>query len=132
MGGVAGGVAAANDPLPDPLPGSSPWETAGALVAAGISPAFATVNPAVHSGPASGDGDGVGGWSGTVPGSAGVSVNLPAAVARLRRAAARKSAGIRWENSASAGTISMQLNSTRERSFMVLGLVIWPAGKDRQ
>jgi hypothetical protein len=36
-----------------------------------------------------------------------------------RRQAARNSAGIKCENIASDGTTSMQLTSSRERSFMV-------------
>ena len=57
--------------------------------------------------------------------SAGVPSQSLVAVAKLWRAAARTSAGIKCENIASAGTISMQLTSSRERSFMVSCLAIW-------
>ena len=57
--------------------------------------------------------------------SAGVPSQSFVAVAKLWRAAARTSAGIQCENIASAGTTSMQLTSSRERSFMVSYLAIW-------
>ena len=57
--------------------------------------------------------------------SAGVPSQSLVAVAKLWRAAARISAGIKCENIASAGTTSMQLTRSKERSFMVSCLAIW-------
>jgi hypothetical protein len=136
-GGVAGAAAVAVVSGSPPT-GSDPAAVAGPPVAAGGRPVAAGArpvlvaagagaavrNPVVSTGCSGRDRcpavDRVAA-AGTVPASAGLPNQPLVAAAKPRRAAARISAGIKCENIANAGTTSMQLTSSRERSFMVSG-----------